>query len=143
MESLRVKPCKVSPTVTETLEALSSESTFNIIKTLSSSFNMHDSLTLMEELKLSKKQFYVAISQLSNQGIVKRTKGHYGLTSFGKLILNSLNLVEDAIKIYSKTKAIDAIETAQKSTKGEILELVNILIDSDRVKEIIKLRYSL
>jgi predicted transcriptional regulator len=143
MESLRVKPCKVGPTVTETLEALSSESTFKIIKTLSSSFNMHDSLTLMEELKLSKKQFYVAISQLSNQGIVKRTNGHYELTSFGKLILNSLNLVEDAIKIYSKTKAIDAIETAQKSTKGEILELVNILIDSDRVKEIIKLRYSL
>jgi hypothetical protein len=143
MESLRVKPCKVGPTVTETLEALSSESTLKIIKTLSSSFNMHDSLTLMDELKLSKKQFYVAISQLSNQGIVKRTKGHYGLTSFGKLILNSLNLVEDAIKIYSKTKAIDAIETAQKSTKGEILELVNILIDSDRVKEIIKLRYSL
>lgn len=143
MESLRVKQCKVGPTVTETLEALSSESTFNIIKTLSSSSNMHDSLTLMEELKLSKKQFYVAISHLSNQGIVKRTNGHYGLTSFGKLILNSLNLVEDAIKIYSKTKAIDAIQSSQKSTKGEILELVNILIDSDRVKEIIKLRFSL
>ena len=143
MESLKVKPSKCNPTVTETLEALSSESAFNIIKTLSSSSNTHDSLALMEELKLSKKQFYIAVSQLSNQGIVKRTNGQYGLTSFGKLILNSLNLVEDAIKIYSKTKAIDVIQSSQRSTKGEILELVNILIDNDRVKEIIKLRYSL
>jgi predicted transcriptional regulator len=88
---------------------------------LRSSSNMHDSLTLMEELKLSKKQFYVAVSHLSNQGIVKRTNGHYGHTSFGKLILNSLNLVEDAIKIYPKTKAIDAIQSSQKSTKGKFL----------------------
>jgi DNA-binding HxlR family transcriptional regulator len=143
MQSLKVRQSKYSPTVTKTLEALSSESAFNIIKTLSSSSNMHDSLALMEELKLSKKQFYIAVSQLSNQGIVKRINGQYGLTSFGKLILNSLNLVEDAIKIYSKTKAIDVIQSSQRSTKGEILELVNILIDNDRVKEIIKLRYSL
>ena len=51
--------------------------------------------------------------------------------------------MEDAIKIYSKAKAIDAIQSSHESTKEEILELVNILIDSDRVKEIIKLRYFL
>jgi DNA-binding HxlR family transcriptional regulator len=143
MESLKVKPPKGHPTVTQTLEAISNESAFNIIKTLSSSSNKRDSLVLTEQLKLSKKQFYVTISHLSNQGIVKRTSGEYRLTSFGKLILNSLNLVEDTIKIYSKTMAIDAIQASKKSTRDEILELVNILIDNDRVKEIIKLRYSL
>jgi predicted transcriptional regulator len=143
MESLKVKPSKGNPTVTETLEALSTESGFNIIKTLSSSSNTHDSLALMVELKLSKRQFHIAVSQLSKRGIVNRTNGQYGLTSFGKLIVNSLNLVEDVIKIYSKTKAIDAIQASRKSTRDEILELLNILIDNDRIKEIIKLRYSL
>jgi hypothetical protein len=62
---------------------------------------------------------------------------------FGKLILNSLSLVEDAIEIQSETKAIDAIQASRKSTRDEILELVNILIDNIRVKEVVKLRYSL
>lgn len=64
----------------------------------------------MEKLELSKKQFYVTISRLSNQGIVKSMNGEYWLTSFGKLILNSLSLVEDAIELNSKTKAIDAFK---------------------------------
>jgi predicted transcriptional regulator len=142
MESLEVKPPKGDPTVRETLEALSSEPAYKIIKTLSSSSNKCDSLALTE-LKLSKKQFYITISHLSNQGIVKRINGEYRLTSFGKLILNSLYLVEDTIKIYYKTMAIDAIQASRKSTRDEVLELVDILIDNDRVKEIIKLRYSL
>jgi predicted transcriptional regulator len=143
MESLKVKPAKGHPTVTETLEAISSEFAFNIIKALSSSSNKCDSFALMEELRLSKKQFYITISHLSNQGIIKRSNGEYRLTSFGKLILNSLDLVEDTIRIYSKTKAIDAIQASPKSTRHEILELVNILIDNERVREIIKARYSL
>jgi len=143
MESLEVKPPKGDPTLMDTLEALSSEPAFKIVKTLSSSSNKSDSLALTEELKLSKKQFYITISRLSNQGIVKRINGEYRLTSFGKLILNSLNLVEDTIKIYYKTMAIDAIQASRKCTRDEILELVNILVKNDRVKEIIKLRYSL
>jgi Mn-dependent DtxR family transcriptional regulator len=143
MESLEVKPPKGDPILMDTLEALSSEPAFKIIKTLSSSSNKCDSLALTEELKLSKKQFYITISRLSNQGIVKRISGRYRLTTFGKLILNSLNLVEDTIKIYYKTMAIDAIQASRKSTRDEILELVNILVKNDRVKEIIKLRYSL
>jgi DNA-binding HxlR family transcriptional regulator len=143
MESLKVKPPKNHPTITQTLEAISSESAFNIIKALSSSSNKYDSFALMEELRLSKKQFYVTISHLSNQGIIKRSNGEYRLTSFGKLILNSLDLVEDTIRIYSKTKAIDAIQASRKSTRHEILELVNILIDNERVREIIKARHAL
>jgi hypothetical protein len=44
------------------------------------------------------------------KGIVKSMNGEYWLTSFDKLILNSLSLVEDAIELNSKTKAIDALK---------------------------------
>ena len=74
--------------------------------TINSSSNKHNSFTLKRELKLSKKQFYFAISNLSNQGIVKRTNRDYRLTSFGKVIVNSVGLIKNAIKIYSKIKAI-------------------------------------
>lgn len=143
MESPKVKRPEGDPTVTQTLNAISNESALNIIKALSSSSNKCDSFALMEELKLTKRQFYITISHLSNQGIVKRTYGEYRLTSFGKVILNSLSLVEDTINIYSKTKAIDSIQASHKITNEEILKLVNILIDNERVREIIKVRYSL
>jgi len=139
MESPKVE----HPTVTQTLKAISSESALNIIKALSCSSKKCDSSALMDVLKLSKKQFYIAISYLSNQGIVKRTDGEYRLTSFGKLLLYSLNLVEDTINIYSKIQAIDAIQASHKITNEETLKLVNILIDNELVREIIKVRYFL
>jgi len=143
MESPKVERPEGDPTVTQTLNAISNESALNIIKALSSSSKKCDSFSLMEELKLTNRQFYITISHLSNQGIVKRTYGEYRLTSFGKLLLHSLTLVEDTINIYSKTKAIDAIQASHKITNEEILKLVNILIDNESVKEIIKVRYSL
>jgi DNA-binding HxlR family transcriptional regulator len=143
VESPKVEHPEANPTITQTLKAISSESTLNIIKVLSCSSNKCDSFALMKALKLSKKQFYIAISHLSNQGIVKRTDGEYRLTSFGKVLLNSLSLVEDTINMYSKTQAIDAIKASHKITNEEILKLVNILIDNELVREIIKVRYFL
>jgi hypothetical protein len=42
MESLRVKPCKVGPTVTETVKALSSESTFNTRKNTAYAYSLRE-----------------------------------------------------------------------------------------------------
>ena len=75
MESPKIK----DPTVTQTLKAISSESALHIIKSLGSSSNKSDSSSLMEQLRLSKKQFYIAISHLSNQGIVKKRTESIGL----------------------------------------------------------------
>lgn len=143
MEFLKVKPPIDHPTVTGIFQAVSNDSSFNIIMTLNSSSNKHNSFTLKRELNLSTKQFYFAISNLSNQGIVKRTNRDYMLTSFGKVIVNSVGLIEDAIKIYSKIKAIEVVQASQKVTKDEIHMLVDVLIDNERLKEIVKLRYSL
>ena len=143
MESPKVEHLEANPTITLTLKAISNKSALNIIKALSSSSNKCDSFALMKALKLSKKQFYIAIGDLSNRGIVKRTDREYRLTSFGKVLLNSLSLVEDTIDIYSNTQAIDAIKASHKITNEEILKLVDILIDNELVREIIKVRYFL
>ncbi|MDQ5869928.1 MAG: hypothetical protein M3530_09425 [Thermoproteota archaeon] len=132
-----------SPDILEVLAAISDKDSFNIIKTLKATDRRYDSSSIMEELKLSKKQLYAKIAHLSSVGIVRRNNGTYHLTTFGKLILNSLRLVEDSIKIYSKLKAIDAIGNSEKLNKEEIVKLINVLIDNDRVREIIKLNYSL
>lgn len=130
--------------VSEVLAAISGDYSLHITKTLESTTRQYDSNKIKEELKLSKKQFYTAIAHLSNVGIIKRNNGVYHLTSFGKLILNSVILVEDSMKIYSKLKAIDAIGNSKKDiSREEIMKLINVLIDNDRVRELVKLNYSL
>jgi DNA-binding HxlR family transcriptional regulator len=132
-----------SPDILEVLAAISDKYSLNIIKTLKSTDRRYDSSSMMEELKLSKKQLYTKIVHLSSAGIVRRNNGTYHLTTFGKLILNSLRLVEDSIKIYSKLEAIDAIGNSEKLNKEEIVKLINVLIDNERVREIVKINYSL
>jgi hypothetical protein len=53
-----------------------------------------------------------------------------------------IRLVEDTTKIYSKLKAIDMISTSGQNTKEEIMKLINTLIDNERVREVVKLKYS-
>lgn len=132
-----------NPDVSEVLAVISSNYALQIIKTLESEAYQHFSDNIMEELKLSKKQFYTTMAHLSNVGITKRNNRAYHLTTFGVLILNSTRLVEDSIRIYSKLKAIDAIGNAKEISNEEIMKLIYTLVDNERVRQILKLNYSL
>ena len=49
--------------------------------------------TIRAELKLTRKQYYSRISRLIKAGLVKRQKGKYFLTAFGKVIYDSQKLL--------------------------------------------------
>ena len=77
----------------------------------------YDFHSIMEELRLSNRQLSTKIAHLSRVGIVRRNKRVYHLTSFGKVIINSLSLVESNMRIHSKLKLIDAIVSPKKLTR--------------------------
>ena len=54
--------------------------------------------TIRAELKLTRKQYYSRISRLIKAGLVKRQKGKYFLTAFGKVIYDSQKLLGTAVK---------------------------------------------
>lgn len=101
----------------------------------------YDSLTLMNKLKISKKQFYTKIVNLQKSGLVKRTNRTYYLTEFGKLVLHSMRLIEDATKVYWKLKAIDALEPSTKVEDSR--KLIDTLIGNERINAILKSKYCL
>jgi hypothetical protein len=140
---IRMKSSDLNPTVLQVMIAASTDSALRLLKILDSSSKEYDSLTIIEELKLSRKQFYTVTSHLSSVGILQRTTGFYHLTAFGKLVSTAIRLVEDTAKIYSKLKAINMVGTSEQITKEEIMKLINTLIDNERVRELVKLKYSL
>src|SRR5437773_11561194 len=66
---------------------------------------------LITQLNLTRKQYYSRMSSLIKTGLVKRQKGRYLLTAFGKVIYSAqIDLetkIENALDNYWKLKAID------------------------------------
>src|SRR5213080_4252594 len=60
----------------------------------------NNSETLRAQLKLTQKQYYSRISRLIKAGLVKRQKGRYFVTAFGKVIYDSQRLLGSAVKNY-------------------------------------------
>jgi hypothetical protein len=71
-------------------------------------------------------------------------KDYYAITEFGNEVYRARTLIEDAIKIEWKLKALDTVlETFnQTGEKAEIEKVIDSLIDNDEIKEILKRRSS-
>ena len=86
----------------------------NILKSIASASTSSD--ILISKLRLTRKQYYSRMALLVQNGLVKRQRGRYLLTAFGKVVYNAqLNLesrIENALDNYWKLKAIDSLEAS-------------------------------
>ncbi|HET7148877.1 MAG TPA: hypothetical protein VFI73_10310 [Candidatus Nitrosopolaris sp.] len=94
--------------------------------------------TIRTELKLTRKQYYSRISRLLKAGLVKRKKGKYFVTAFGRVIFDSHRLLGNAIKNYWKLKAIDSlgVPNYSKMPKEQRIKIIEELIDNRQLKAI-------
>jgi hypothetical protein len=90
----------------------------------------------IKNLGLSCKQYYARISAMMLTGLIKRRRGRYYLTPFGKVIYCCITIAKNALNDYYKLKAIESIEGSGLSDE-EFDNLVNALIDDQQVKEIL------
>jgi hypothetical protein len=78
------------------------------------------------------------MSILLKAGLVRRYKGRYFLTAFGKVVYNArMNFetkIEDAINNYWKLKAIDFLEMPPRD---ETEKVISVLIDNQEIKGIL------
>ena len=94
---------------------------------------------LISKVRLTRKQYYSRISNLTSYGLIRRSSGRYILTSLGKVAYSLYSLVEQAIHDHWKLRAIDALETKSNSVilEGEREKIIDMLIDNYWLKEIL------
>jgi predicted transcriptional regulator len=94
---------------------------------------------LINQLKLTRKQFYSRITRLVKAGLVKRQKGRYSLTSFGMVIYDAQRLLGNAVKNYWKLKAIDSLGGATNDSipEEERNKIIDKMINNREIKEIL------
>jgi hypothetical protein len=118
------------------LEAITDKTTSNILKTIASAASNSD--ILITELKLTRKQYYSRMSSLTNAGLVKRQRGRYLLTAFGKVIFSAQKSletkIESALNNYWKLKAIDSLEMPSREENDKV---ISMLIDNQEIKGIL------
>ena len=71
--------------------------------------------------------------------MIKRSKGRYSLTMFGKIVYNAQLSIGKVLNDYWKLKAIESIEASSlgQLPREEFIALIETLIDNNQLKNII------
>src|SRR5215469_17483313 len=109
------------------LNAIHNPKAFDMFRSIASAHSNSD--ILITRLKLTRKQYYSRMSLLINGGLVKKEKGRYLLTAFGRIIYRAqLNLeakLEAALDNYWQLKAIDSSQLSSEERRNIICALIN------------------
>jgi hypothetical protein len=94
---------------------------------------------LRTRLKLGRKQYYSKMSRMSKAGLVKRQKGGYFVTAFGKVIYDAHRLLVSAVKNHWKLKAIDSLNVANQGLvpNDERVKIIESMIANEQIRQIL------
>jgi predicted transcriptional regulator len=118
------------------LDAISDKRASDIFRSIALANSNTD--ILITQLKLTRKQYYSRMSSLKKAGLVKRQKGRYLLTSFGKVISSAyMNLeakIDNALSSYWKLKAIDSMDISLGQERNKV---ISVLIDNQEIESVL------
>ena len=119
------------------LKALSDQKTQKLFKAIIKAEDAQSQL-LIVELGLSRRQYYNRIKDLVSSGLIRRQRGKYRLSSFGKVIYSLQKIAERTASNYWKLEAIDSLRMSDNSNLAEVdyMKIIDILLDDVEIKDI-------
>ena len=126
-----------SISIENVMKALSDQKTQKLFKSIIEAENAHSQL-LIASLGLSRRQYYNRIKDLVSVGLIRRHRGRYSLSSFGKIIYSLQKIAERSANNYWKLEAIDSIMMSDTSNLAEVdyMKIIDILLDDVEIKDI-------
>jgi predicted transcriptional regulator len=122
-------------TAAAVLRSIADDKSADLFKTVAK--ETIDSKNLKNRTKLTRKQYYARLSRMTRAGLVKKKNSKYILTTFGKIVYEAQQTVENALTNYWKLKAIDSLETSNELPREEQQKLIDTLLDNKEIKEIL------
>lgn len=91
----------------------------------------------LDDLGLTRKQYYSRLHNLIICGLIQKTKNRYILTSFGKVIFDSHLVIKDTIaNHYWKLKAFDAMASSG-IPESQMSKIMGKLIENEKIERIL------
>ena len=121
----------------EILKMVMNENTLKILNQIIDNKNSNNdtdgNILSITKIGLTRKQFYTKLNELTTKGFVKKEKGKYYLTTFGKIIYDLTsdyrNKLESVIEDCWKFKALDVLEISDEFTTDEKHKLLEHLFN--------------
>jgi predicted transcriptional regulator len=124
-----------SQTAAAVLRSIADEKSLQLFKTIA--LETIDSRNLKSKTRLTRKQYYSRLSRMTRTGLIRKKKGKYILTTFGKIVYEYQATIDNALNNYWKLKAIDSLETSNELPKEEQQKLIDTLLDNKEIKGIL------
>jgi hypothetical protein len=95
-----------------------------------------DGESIMEQLKISSKQYYVRMRTLLDNNLLRRDKkgGTHHLSAYGRTVMKALAFAESARTHFSRLRVLDSIDLARIS-HDNYAELLGVIIKDHDLKE--------
>jgi hypothetical protein len=77
------------------------------------------------------------MTRMLKAGLVKRQKGRYFVTAFGKVIYDAHRLLVSALKNHWKLKAIDSLGNHVVLPKEERVKIIERMIGNQQIRQIL------
>lgn len=100
------------------------------------------SATIINKLSLTKTEFKSRSLALMSNALIRLINDQYELTRLGKEVFDTLTMIEEAIAIRMKLKAVDLINRSRCTTIEEFGKILCALVKNTEVREILKQRSS-
>lgn len=122
----------------EILKMVTNENTLKILNQIidynNNNDNYKDGNTLsLSKIGLTRKQFYTKLNELITRGIIKREKGKYYLTTFGKIVYDLtfeyMRKLDSVIEDCWKFKALDLLDISDEFTNDEKRKIMEQLFN--------------
>jgi Mn-dependent DtxR family transcriptional regulator len=124
---------RITATTATVLRSIADDKSMAIFRTIAQSNDGIDSKYLKDKLKLTRKQYYSRLSRMTRSGLVKKRKGKYTLTTFGKVVYESQATVDSALSNLWKLKTIDSLEMSHGLSEEERQKHINTLLGKDKL----------
>jgi hypothetical protein len=134
--SLKKMQAKRDECLAEIMQIISDDKSVLLLQTIFLASG-DTSEVLRTRLKLGRKQYYSKMSRMSKAGLVKRQKGGYFVTAFGKVIYDAHRLLANAVKNHWKLKAIDSLGNYDLLSKQERVKIIERMIGNQQIRQIL------
>ena len=116
------------------LKSISDDKILSIFQAIAADVNYNNGEIGLNKLHLSRRVYYYKISTMRKTGLIKRRRGRYYLTPFGKVVYCCTMITKNALDNYYNLKVVEITEDSGFSNE-QLSKLVNALIDNKEIKE--------
>jgi DNA-binding PadR family transcriptional regulator len=120
-----------STTTKEILNALSDANAYRIFQRQRGFSSYRANST-----EMSPKTYYTAMNKLKKANLIAKHAKQYNLTNLGKIVWNSLQIIDKSVQLQWALNALDAIQMTNGETDSRD-KVVQVLIPDEQIRNIV------